>query len=468
MGITEETPYDSDTRLAMVGPPQGATAGSGGTVLSAYSLGRLEKLNTLTKAGFDNQSNYPLPKGVVDGLAYDSGFPEEEQAFRSVDSEASSGSGGKTLDVLVSSRKDKLRRILKASFTDNTSFGTPKGVVDTFGYANGFEDEEKGLGINISGVVIGPDGKPLSGIASIESDGESIKSSPTGGQFIISSPPPAGVFLGSNLGFASYDFRYTPSTSAIDYIEEGVDFNVPSLLVQYGQVEGKVTDYDGNPVSGAAVFGSGAGTQTNSNGEYSIAAPGGTEVDLSSLNGTETVTKTPAAGASITVDFQFSRLIINVVDPEFNPLKGTAVEIDGDSYTTDDEGRVVIDKVGTKTFSVVVGGQNETTVPVPNQGELVQEQFGQNLVGFRVNLKERDTQLPIAGTTVSFVNEGIASRTDDRGRASTISDVQGENVVVLGQNDRRYETKTVLVTIQGGEVKEATASLARRNNIPTI
>lgn len=380
------------------------------------------------------------------------------------------GSGGGTMEIWKKERVAKLDSLVGGSFTNNSSFKLPAGIVNSSSspYETTWSNEENFMGVTARGTPLSAGGSPLSGEASIESGGEVITSTKVSDVFIISAPPPSGVEDGSDKQSEQFDFRFAPSTAGVDLFKENFGTSYDAGLFQYGEVSGTVTDYDGNPVAGAAVFGEGEGTTTNQSGKYSIAAPGGTSVDLTSLNKTETVTKTPSAGSTITVDFQFARIIVSVVDPELNPLPGTAVEIGDESYETDDEGKVVVERAGIEPLTVVIDDEEEFTVEPTSQGQLVEEQYGDTFSGYRVTLRETVSGLPIQSTTVTFVNKGIASQTNGNGRASTLSDIDGEKEVRLGDGDRRYETKTVTVNVTKGEIKSEKTTLSRRSNTPTI
>lgn len=332
--------------------------------------------------------------------------------------------------------------------------------------SNGFRTET--LGINASGGALAADGSALSGKAQIIINDSVSSSKAVKGPFRISSPPPPGVESGTDSTSPEVDFKFIPSSSGISKLDTDVGLSYDAGTFQYGEVTGKVTDYEGSPISGAAVFGEGQGTSTNPKGKYSIAAPGGTTVNLESLNRTVTDTITPNGGQSVTVNFQFSRLVIKVVDPELNPMVGTPVKINGDNYETNDDGIVTLDRAGIKTHNVVIDGDEEISPTIGSQGVLVEEQFGDSLSGYRVALSESETDLPIQGTTVGFKDVGVSSQTDNNGRASAIVDVEGEREVELGRSDRRYETKTVTVVVKNGEIKSEESALSRRSNVPTI
>lgn len=398
----------------------------------------------------------------------DAGFTTYESSTET-ESGAESGSGGDVMSYWSQSRVEILQSIRGISFTNNSSFPIPKGVTGKSGFDIDFDSGgEARAGVAAEGKALDASGLPLSGDAVIKIGGEEKSRAVSSGQFTVTANPPRGVTSGSNTERQKVDFLFSPSSAGISNSFDDIGSYKNVGTFQYGEIKGKVTDYEGNPVSGAAVFGEGEGATTNSSGEYSIAAPGGTQVDLTSLDKTETVTKTPSAGSTITVDFQFSRLVVKVVDPELNPMVGTPVKINGDNYETNDEGRVVLERAGIKTHNVVVDGEEEISPTVSQQGELVEEQFGDAFSGYRIALREDSTDLPIQSTTVAFISGGIASQTNGNGRASTLVNTEGEKEVELGTGDRRYETKTVTVTVKNGEIKTEEGTLSRRSNAPTI
>lgn len=388
-----------------------------------------------------------------------------------VDESANSGTGGGTIALWKLDRESLVRRLAGAEFSNNSAFGTPPALVDlnksdSSPWDTTFEDGEAPHGVNVKGTAFDETERPLSGTATVTSDsGEELASKDVAGSFILASSPPNGVTAGADVETTSYTFSFQPSVAGLNYVSENISFRTNVGIFRYAAITGKVTQYDGSPATGVPVFGSGQGTTTNDQGEYNLLAPSGTDVDISAVGTTQT--RTPVFGSTVTLDFQFSRLSIQVVDPEFNPLENTPVKIGSDSYTTNSDGKVILENASVRPYNIVVGGDAEYVVNVEQQGELIEKQYGQSFAGYRVTVTEKQTDLPVVATTVRFKDEGIASQTNGNGRASAIIQNPGEKELQVGVSDRRYSTKTIKVEVEEGEVRQRDVELTRQQNAPT-
>ena len=390
---------------------------------------------------------------------------EESRNSTETDAGAESGDGGGILDLWQQPRRELLRDVAGATFDNSSAFSIPAGVINN-GYDQGGPDEEQYHGATGRGKVLSADGRPLSGTAIIEQAGVVIASSEGVGNVSVTAPPIGGVASGDpDLG-GSYDFRFRPSLAGADVFEEGIGTGYDAGIIQYGAVEGTVTDYDGDVLTGEAVLGPGIATKTGPSGEYSLKAPGGVEVAFRAAG--KTVTRKPAAGSTLTVDFQFARLEIEVVTPDLDPVVGAEVAVGSKSFTTDEQGRVVVDPAPVAEYEIVVAGEYARTVEIQQQGERRVERFGddQDKAGVNLLLVDDKTGQPIRALP-GEVPGGAVAQSDKSGRLKLfVDDVTGVDRLRIGDGDDRYRTVEFSdFELRPGEVADGKLRLERKTQV---
>lgn len=324
-------------------------------------------------------------------------------------------------------------------------------------------DSTTRLGVHVFGAVQAADGSPLSGDAQIEIGGSAYATKSISGSFTVSGRPPDGVEQGEDFATNTYDFRFRPAVTGLDVFTSDVSLSYDAGLIKYGAVAGTVTDYGGDPIEGEAVFGEGAGAKTDANGYYNIAAPGGTTVTLNAI-GTSTE-ETPTGGSTLTVDFQTSRIEIDVVNPDLDPVVGTTVQIGQETYETDQKGRVVLDPAYIVVHDVLVSGETAFQVDVNQQGTLFQQRVGDaNKAGVSLVLIDKGTGEPIRALPGKFSTRSLRAKSATNGRLNLYTPDTGDLTLVLAE-DKRYKSKQYDLSLSEGQVASARVEMERQPQV---
>jgi hypothetical protein len=368
------------------------------------------------------------------------------------DDTAESGAGGGIMAVWTQDRVSKINQLAQASYSNQSAYSVPNGVIDTEGWQIGFSNHEQHHGINVVGTAIGVGGSPLSGEARVDAGDSTVSSRAVTGAFVMSATAPPGVESGDTESTTSYDFKFVPSIAGVNYTATDIGANYTAGPFQYGAVEGTVTDYNGNVVSDAKVSGSGALTKTAADGTYKLLAPGGTTVPLEAVGDTDS--RTPNGGQSITVDWQYAQLKVRVVTPDLDPVSGTPVTINGRDYLTDENGEVTLNTAAIGDYDIDVDDGVETaTVSVSGQGNQHEKQFGDTYAAARVILSDQGSRQDIAAIPLAFEN-GVSAESGSDGEAAVVTPDAGETTVVIDPAGERYNTTEVEVSLTKGSTVE--------------
>ena len=205
-------------------PPAEPETGSGGGDMLIYSRPRQDQLRSLVTSSYTNNSAYSLPGGVVNTVRYQN-FEGEEVSPAEPPAEPETGSGGGIMQIWYTDRIYKLNTLARGYYVNQSSFALPAGVVDTGGYRS-YEGNEKGIGYSAEGQVIAPNGLALSGTLSVIGDGEEIDGAAISGSFIASFPPFEGVASGSGGAGVpdQIDLRFTPTADGLASTSVGVNY----------------------------------------------------------------------------------------------------------------------------------------------------------------------------------------------------------------------------------------------------
>ena len=400
---------------------------------------------------------------------------EQDEPLESVDPEAESGSGGETLGIWTSTREEKLGRLATASYSNESEFGVPAGVVDTNGYEYSWKTQESKLGIQVGGLALDNEGRPLAGTATLEASGVVIGEKSVAGSFAVNSQPPVGVRAGQSLQGDTYNFRFSPSTTGLDFFVENVPFVYNTGTFQYGKISGTVSTLEGEPVKGESVSGEGASTLTNADGEWSFVAPGGSPATLKTLKGSYEFEVDPSPGEKKTFDVVYPLLTVQVLDGNFQPIEGAEVVIDGVERTTNSDGEVSIEKAQVKDYTITVMG--EYTIEgytINDAGEEYNLQIGPGIslgggsqnapVGsITLNMVDLQTQQPVAGANATILDTGAQGRSAKNGSLTLLTKNQGqEATVAVGTGTKRYESRVVSVVLPDEGDKEVDVPLERK------
>ena len=380
----------------------------------------------------------------------DGNFGNRDDVSLVEDDTAIQGDGGDVLTIWKVDRKTMIDNVLGSNFTNNSSFGLPKAVVGDGNFARSWKDTEKFLGTNATGKALGADGRPLAGTAYFEIGDETFGKEVTGG-FALSIKPPSPVEEGGVVAEQPVNFGFRPTMDGLDYYVEGTGSSHEAGVIQWGMIDGTITDYAGDPLESIPIFGQGAGTKTDEDGYYRIIAPGDVSVELAGVGYTKE--RTPAAGETLTVDWQFARLVIEVVTPSLEPMKGVPLQIGSESYTTDEKGKVAVDPAQVTAYDVTVSDRWEFTANIQEEGQLYTERFGDegDKAGCDLRLVDADTGDPIRDLPGLFPNVDSWATSNRNGRLRIITDDADEDRLIIGETDNRYRNVEYPIELTAGE-----------------
>lgn len=461
--------FQSTADIAPAAPSGPATAGTGGDDLDLFSLSRRPFLKQYVGPRVSNESSYTVPAGFADSSSnsFPAGF-QNDKAELSLGEDADSlkGEGGETLALFFDDRDSLLKRYGASGASNASSYATPKGFIDSASnrFPVGVQNEtgEIHMGLAIEGRAIAPNGFPLAGTVEIVADGDPYHTSAEDGIFIISSPPPEAAVDGENgTGLAEqYDAVFIPKADAVNSEKNDIQFpDGGKLEARYGIVHGYVTGESGDPVKGATVTGEGSFTTTDSTGYYTLYAPGGRSVSLRSIDGTATEDVDVVAGQDGTrVDWQYAGLQVRVLGPEYNPVEGAPVRVDGDVYRTDENGQVVLSSFPLGEYTIEVMESHEETIGLTGQGALAKRtiQGGSRL---KIRCYDAESGDEAANVPAIDVEAGTLSYSNRRGLVQLLTFEEAGFDVLVGDGDRRYLSEPVEASPDDGETAEAEVTL---------
>lgn len=415
-------------------------------------------------------------------------FPYERNQSHKEPGVAASGDADGVMDIWLAERSVQMDTFFQVTITNNSSYKLPKGIAGTsFGY-----DKELKNGIFVKGTVLDAQGAPLSGTARIESDGSVLKEKKTTGSFLMSGPYRAGVVNGDSTTGNGYSFRYVPSIPAVDVFIPRINKGFELGPAQYGEVSGTVMDYNGEPVPNETVSAQSDSSITDGDGKYNFLAPGGVSVSLTALDGSYTKEFTPQPGQELVQNFRYSQLKVEILDSNYKPIPDSKITVNGNSYTTDENGSVTLPKIPTRSQEVVVDGYWSGEFNVDEMGEEIVASMSPDSVEFRNPDGETPNQLPIGSIDlevedslsldgVSDVNvrverkEGIGpngkivaeSSTNSNGVVKALVEgfggfEDGSHTIHIGENDDRYVKENYFAVILDGRVEDASIELDQK------
>lgn len=403
---------------------------------------------------------------------------KSEKTHNSVSDVPESGSGGTTLEIWKKSRVQKLSNLAGGTFINNSSFPLPPGAIGN-GFDNTWSNDEHKLGINADGQFLDERGKPLAGEAKIIVSGQEYFSETASGYFRISGNPPIGVLLGQSTRGEQYGFRFSPSSSGINYTKDNIGTKLSIGTITYGAINGTVTDFNGNPVQGVAVKASGASAITGPSGSYQLKGPGGSTVNLKSLYGSHTESANLQKGKTNIVDFQFPRLQVTVLNAGLEAVENAKVEINGKTYNTGPSGNVTIDEAKLQSYDIVVMEKyNNNGYNVDEQGQEYIVSFKPGVsfgtygavagAGVKVEVIDGENGKPVKDCEVIIDGQGVAGLTDRDGVVDLIGTSAGEDVdIIASPTGNRYSPSKKTVSIPNSGDANISIELERNRSSPT-
>ena len=368
------------------------------------------------------------------------------------------GGSGASMSTWTKSRKTQLDTLITGTFTNKSNFDTPGGwtatnISDTPSTNPDLLAENS---ITQEGVFADSDGEPMSGTAHLR-EGETDLASVDGfGSVIVSAGAPDGVASGEDKGSPTIDFVFEPSTGALNYVEESVVGDGNSVYqVQYGGIEGTITDYNGDQVTNDTIKAPGSYTSTDSNGKYEFSAPGGTGVTLEVLRGTAEVTAIPSGGETVTEDYQYAGLEVSIQIPDGTGLPGIKVAPDAAKKVkqTGKDGKATFVQVADNDGIEIEMADGKFTLEVafPGLGSLA---TATETVGFGLEGEVYDEQGNATGgvDVMTDIDNPLVSEARPDG-SFTVGDVEtGEISLIIGSEDNRYIQSEERVDVEDGDV----------------
>lgn len=382
-----------------------------------------------------------------------------------------SGDGGGTMSVWEKTRVPKLKALSGKTFTNNSNFSIPPGIVnyDNQPFEQAWDQQEEKVGVRVSGQSLDENNKPMSGTVKLEQGGVVQTERDIAGNFQIAAEAPAGVVLGDDLGLGTYDFRFSPPFAALDYFKGGIGVHYDAGNIKYGAIAGTVTDYAGDPVDGALIAGEGEATKTDAAGSYTFRAPGGVNVTLSGVGTTKSTQTT--GGTTQTVNWQYGRLVVEVLTPStLEPVAGAPVQIGQESYTTDEQGQAVVDPAPVATYSVLVSDQYGEEVTLQQEGDLLELRMGDesDKAGVDLRVVDAETGAPITGLPGLFPTVESRAASNVGGRLRVFTDDPTEDELVIGRNDIRYQAQHYNISLTAGDTVEGRVELEPKPQVSNI
>ena len=392
---------------------------------------------------------------------------EYDYGHSAVDPSASTGTGGGVMSIWGKDRLTKLKNLATGSFVNNSAYSVPAGFADSATYSMDvpFDQNEEVHGVSATGFASDGDGLPLSGTVTIEAAGVVFAEESAAGQFIINAEPPVGIVLGTDVENDEYDFRFSPANDGLDFYEQGIGLQPSEFEIAYGNIQGTVTNYAGEPVSNVAVSGAGTATQTDENGFYRLVAPGGTDVGLAALSRVKQVQ--PAAGSSLTVDWQYARLRISVVTPDLDPVVGANVQVGQDTYQTNGDGQVVVDPAEITKYEILISDTVYREADIQQEGDLYELRAGneQDKAGVKIRLVDSKTGDPVRDLPAVFTEQGVRARSDSDGVLSLFTDDPEMLSLTLAPDDRRYVTTEYELDLTDGNTVEGRVEIDPKKQV---
>ena len=234
----------------------------------------------------------------------------------------------------------------------------------------------------------------------------------------------------------------------------------------YGTLTGKVTDaVTGNAIAGATISYSGASTQTDISGSYTLPkAPLGTDQLTVAAPGytgqSQSITVSPAA--TTTTGFNLAPLagsVSGVVTDAASGalLAGATVSYSGGQATTDSSGAYTLTGITEGTYDVIAsapGYAAQTQSVTVGPGQAASQNFA--LAPFGVGtvqgqVTDAVTGSPVAGATVSYVG---GTATSDSGGMYTLASLPDGNSTVTATRSGYTDQSAVVVIATGSTTNQ--------------
>jgi hypothetical protein len=339
------------------------------------------------------------------------------------------GSGGPTLDAVTDTWTGFLDA-LSSGVTNESSFGVSDGLIASFG-------NTRYLGaVSALSVEKKDSGKePLDTTIEVESDqGGTVAVSDPSHRPITSIKPPANLLAG---GQNPQTRTLTTLVSPGSGVSQSQTVDATGIsefgLLEYAAVPTKVETQDGSGVAQDTIIGDGFTATTNGVGRTKITAPLGNSFDVTLFEGTYTDSVTATAGQDL-LTFVYPRLTVQVFGPNFKPMEGASVLINGALYETNATGEAVVPKIGVTDLEIEVQGYYKTTDSIPSGDYDKTIRLAPDSLA--------DWSVPGGGSPASVSTLDLLVRDDD-----TLTPIRNARVSILGSDAQDNTTRDGRVSL---------------------
>lgn len=405
-----------------------------------------------------------------------------DEDISSKDSVPEDGPGGGIMSIWEQDVYSKLNNLAGSSFDNQSSFNIPGA---TFG-AGGWGQQTVGSalvhhGNTVTANILNADSRPQPGTSRFSLGGETVYQETVEGAFRSTGIPNLGVMLGESIPGDNYNWEFAPSIDGLSITESSIGPGSDIGVIKYGSVRGKIETYDGEPVSGMSVTGKGAAAVTGSKGSYEFQGPGGTSVTLKTLSDTYSFGVDISKGEVTEKNITLSKLIIEVLDTELQPVDNSPVKINGRTRYTDSDGRIVDRAPELKDYDIIAQGKfgvENFTIDRLDRLYKIQiapgitpsggEPIGAASSSAILNVVDSQTGSPVTDVDAVIDGEDVVSLSDTNGKVVLLSSQSGsEAEVVISGDDDRYEKESVTMQIPNNGINRKEVELERASKTPT-
>lgn len=446
--------------------PTDAESGSGGDVMDLYGYNRELQLETVAHHDFTNRSAYTLYQGVMDGTTNPFSASWANNERRELETRpgdgALAGAGGDDMSLWGLQREDILRRVTQHTYSNESSYLLPGGVVDATSnkFSTSFETGERIMGDGVEVTAQGPENGPMTGVLSFleGADDTVVAQTELTGSALLAPPPTTAIIEGSNADSSSpsRDLLFEPEGDPLPDRRNDIEAGA-SYLFKYEALGGKVTDAQGYAVSAARVSSDLGTVETDSYGKFEFVAPDGMGLTIEALD--RTVSKNVTIGSDDNITFQYAGIEVKITDPNTgDPIEGAPVEIGRDQYWTDEYGEVREYELGIISYELLVMDYFTRTVDLTEQGQIVLEEFGdgsssdEEIGGAAIRVMDGESGRPVQNATAYIPDLGIRSETNSLGRVAVLTDESGDATeleVFVARDDKRYYPARFVIDTTG-------------------
>jgi hypothetical protein len=451
--IDSRGPYTDfrDNEVMAEKPDEPTLDGVGGDDMRIWMLPIQEQLHKLVQTTYDNESSYTLGRGLFQTRGPYTDFRDNIADLSEPGNTTLDGTGGGDMRIWSLTRETQLAKLIHAEYSVESRYPIPKGIVNASAYAD-FRENERMMGISITGTARDQNNNPLSGRVIMMANGEVVTAQSVTGTFSVASPPPLGVWRGGNEETRTqYDFQFAPDGAG--YAETETDVQTGQTFeYSYEALVGEILDVNGDPAANETVVIGSEQTTTGADGRYQFIAPAGTRVEMLALE--RSIYKEAVVGRDELVEWRYGGIRIRVRDPDTGePIEGAPVRVGDNSYVTAKQGEVLIERAPIGQQPVSVMGHFDFVADVNSEGHLYTRELGGEsspgedefeVRGASVQLFDAETGRPISDLAAEIPAIGTRSESGRSGRVSMLHDTMTDEPVTLivGREDPRYKAET--------------------------